>query len=58
MIVVRFTSIFMQCDVDYILMPGPVGEPLVADVRVSVDSNNLASSSQACSGILEVPGQR
>ncbi len=51
-------GIYMNCAVDYILMPGPGGEPLVADVRVSVDSNNLASSGQACSGILEVPGQR
>jgi hypothetical protein len=51
-------GIYMHCDVDYILMPGPGGEALVADVRVSVDSNNLASSGQACSGILEVPGQR
>jgi hypothetical protein len=51
-------GIYMHCDVDYILMPGPGGEPLVADVRVSVDSNNLASSNQACMGLLEVPNPR
>lgn len=51
-------GIYMHCDVDYILMPGPGGKALVADVRVSVDSNNLASSGQACAGILEVPGER
>jgi hypothetical protein len=51
-------GIYMYCNVDYILMPGPGGEHLVGDVRVSVDSNNNASSVQACAGILEVPNAR
>ncbi len=49
-------GIYMNCNVDYILIPDSERALRVADVRVAVDSNNLASSSNACSGILNVPG--
>ncbi len=38
-----------------VFMPDRANALRVADIRVSVDSNNLALSNMACSGLLEVP---
>lgn len=48
-------GIYMNCNVDYVLMPDNNASLLVADVRVSVDSNDWVSSREACTGILETP---
>lgn len=52
---------YMACDVQFVTIPDKNGVRRVADVRISVDSNTPgwggASTSEACSGLLQAPGK-
>jgi len=52
---------YMACDVQFVTIPDKNGVRRVADVRIGVDSNapgwGGASTTEACSGLLQVPGK-
>ena len=52
---------YMACDVQFVTIPDKNGVRRVADVRIGVDSNapgwGGASTSEACSGLLQAPGK-
>ncbi len=52
---------YMACDVQFVTIPDNNGVRRVADVRIGVDSNAPgwagASTSEACSGLLQAPGK-